>query len=160
MGYKIDNKWIDDGSDLTPKNTRGVTLPSNLTFEDPGTDANSYKIIMVADDSGTPQTGEINVNYGTNPYMRFAPPNAAGAATTAFDVRNDLMSFQDGFVLCTNTANDDNVLFKAVDNDDNTLYEVARLTGAVDPTFDLLKGRLTGALNGNSKNINSIAVEP
>lgn len=124
-----------------------------LRFPDPGTNANSKPLIFVSDNAGTAQQSTIQGIYGANPYVRFSPSNAAGTPTAAADMRSDQMSFVDGFSLTTNTSDDDNVLFKAVDNDDNTLYEVARLTGASTPTFDLLAPRLTGDLNAAGQNI-------
>jgi len=68
----------------------------NITSGDPGTSANSGTITMVADNSGTPQTGTIAVNYGANPYFRLSPPNSAGTATPVMDARSDLVSWFNG----------------------------------------------------------------
>ena len=70
-----------------------LTITGNIIFPDPGTNANSKILRMIADNSGTPQIGEIVVAYGTNPYIRFSPPNASGTATATIDLRSDLVSF-------------------------------------------------------------------
>ena len=59
--------------------------------------------------------------------------------------------------LVTGIVDDDYVLLKAVDNDTQVLTEVARLTGAATPTFDILAGKLTGGLNANAQNITALA---
>ena len=137
----------------------GATLYSfdnGITLADAGTSANSYAITLTADNATTPQLAQLYNAYGASPYIVVAPSNGAGTPTPAIYIHSDAMNFIDSYSLTTNTADDDNVIFKAVDNDDNVLYEVARLTGAATPTFDLLAGRLTGALNANSQDISSV----
>ena len=75
-----------------------VTLNASgdIILTDQGSSVNSGKITMVADNTGTTQTGEINVNYGVNPYIRMSPPNSAGTATPTIDMRSDLISFFNG----------------------------------------------------------------
>jgi len=69
---------------------------TGLEFTDQGSSVNSLKIAMVADNTGTKQTGEMNVNYGVNPYIRMSPPNSAGTATPTMDMRSDLISWFNG----------------------------------------------------------------
>ena len=135
-----------------------LTANGNMIFPDPGTNINSYSISLIADNSGTPQTGTIQVIYGVDPYFRFAPPNGAGAATPAVDIHSGSMVLADEFAITTNTSASDLVYFKAVDNDTGTLTEVARLTGASIPTFDILAGRLTGTFNPNGQTITGYVI--
>lgn len=71
----------------------GLTLSGNLTFADPGTNANSYKISLIADSGGTNQTSEIYTAYGADPYLRLSVPNDAGAATAVLDIHDQVIAF-------------------------------------------------------------------
>lgn len=144
------------GNTIFLVDSSATSLGNALTLLDPGTSANSYAITLTADNATTPQLAQLYNAYGASPYIVVAPSNGAGTPTPAIYIHSDAMNFIDSYSLTTNTADDDNVIFKAVDNDDNVLYEVARLTGAATPTFDLLAGRLTGALNANSQDISSV----
>ena len=64
-----------------------------MLLVDQGASSNSLNISLTANNAGTLQTGRIYAAYGTNPYLRFAPPNASGVATPTIDLRSDLMSF-------------------------------------------------------------------
>jgi len=70
----------------------GGTMTGGITFGDPGTDLDSYAITLIADDGGMAQSGTIQIANGVNPYIRFSPPNASGAATATVDMRSDLIS--------------------------------------------------------------------
>lgn len=143
------------GNTILLVDSSATSLSNALTLLDPGTSANSYAITLTADNATTPQYGSVQVMYGANPYIRISPPNAAGVATAFIDLKSNQMIFPDSTSLTANTGASDVMLFKAVDNDDGLLYEIARLSGGTTPTFDLLAGRLTGALNANSQDINN-----
>ena len=63
----------------------GVDSEADITMVDPGTSADSHKLIMVADNGGTPQTGSMKTAYGADPYVRLSAPNGAGAETAVLD---------------------------------------------------------------------------
>lgn len=77
----------------TPTPTHnGVNLKDRLKLVDPGTSADSHEIQIVADNSGTEQTGTIKTAFGADPYIRISPPNGAGAATAALDINDTQMN--------------------------------------------------------------------
>ena len=67
---------------------RGLTVDGNITLPDYGTTVNSRKISLTADNSTTAQTGEIQVIYGADPYLRLSAPNDAGTATAIMDLKD------------------------------------------------------------------------
>ena len=82
-------------------NAKGVLsnvayLNENLEFDDPGTTEDSYSITFMADNTGTQQTGTIQLIQGVNPYFRFSPPNATSSPTTTLDMRSDKLTFFNG----------------------------------------------------------------
>src|SRR3990167_2491598 len=69
-------------------NAGAGTFAGNILLPDPGTSANSYSITLTADNSGTPQSGSIQVMYGADPYLRISAPNDSGVATAILDLKD------------------------------------------------------------------------
>ncbi len=92
---------------------------------------------------------------GDNASLLGVPTNSEGL-DQRYWIRTDDITVLNGKSIQTDTTANDSVLLKAVDNDTGIPITVAKLTGASDPSFDLVKGKLTGTLNANDKNITNI----
>lgn len=84
---------INTGGNIDTDSADFAFSSNDLKLKDSGSDTNSSTLSLVANSSSTLQTGTIQCIYGANPYIRFSPPNAAGAATATADLRSDLLSF-------------------------------------------------------------------
>lgn len=73
--------------------TAGLDSSGDITLTDPGTNANSKEILLVADNGGTPQTAAMQVMYGADPYIRVSAPNDSGTKTAVFDVHDTVVAF-------------------------------------------------------------------
>ena len=70
-----------------------LSILGNFTLPDPGTSANSNKIVLVSDSSGTPQTSSLQGLFGADPYLRISVPNDSGTETAMLDLHDTLFGF-------------------------------------------------------------------
>jgi hypothetical protein len=123
----IDNAKDWNGNNIT--NLGNISIAANKAFKTPNLQLYESSVWDFA----------IRDALDTN-YLNIVAGRFTGAGFRALSGSSGEFSTYDG---------DDAIFpFQARDNTVG-LVEVARLQGAADPTFDLLKGRLTGALNCN-----------
>jgi len=74
-----------------------------------------------------------------------------GGVAAPYIINAVTFQMADNTILATGVSNDDRFFIQAVDNDTNELVTVAIVEGAAEPSLDLVKGRLTGALTLNGQ---------
>ena len=65
---------------------------AGLRFADPGTSANSHKLLLLSDNATVLQTSSLQGIFGADPYLRISAPNDAGAETAVLDVHDTVIA--------------------------------------------------------------------
>jgi len=69
------------------------SFTATQTITNGGSNTNSYKLTLDANNGGETQTSSIQTLYGADPYMRTSVPNDSGAETAVFDIHDTVIAF-------------------------------------------------------------------
>jgi hypothetical protein len=86
--------YVDSTGVYTPAYaSRSNSFTADQTISNAGSNNNSYKILVVANDGGVAQTGSFYTAQGNDPYLRISAPNDAGAETGIIDIHDQVIAF-------------------------------------------------------------------